>query len=69
MKTRKPGVNPSEVGTEVHKMKKIKNGELLITIRNGAYKADVFKNELNESADMDEIRETIARTLNIPQER
>lgn len=42
----KTAVNPRELGVEIQNMRKTKNGELLLTIQNGADKADVLRKEL-----------------------
>lgn len=48
LKTVKSAVKPNEVGVEIEDMKSTKNGDLLLTIQNGADKAEVLKRELTE---------------------
>lgn len=46
LKTIKTAVNPNELGVEVHNIKKTQKGDLLLTIKNGADKAEVLRKEL-----------------------
>lgn len=48
LKTVKSAVNPSAVGVEIENMKSTRKGELLLTVQNGADKAEVLKRELIE---------------------
>lgn len=46
LKSIKTAVKPNELGVEVQNMKRTKNGDLILTIQNGADKAEILKKEL-----------------------
>lgn len=48
VKTIKTAVSPNELGVEVQNMKKTRKGDLVLTIQNGADKAEVLKKELKD---------------------
>lgn len=48
LKTMKSTVDPKETGAEIKEIRKTKNGELLLTVRNGSSKAEALKKDIAE---------------------
>lgn len=48
LKAVKRAVNPDQIGVDVGKVAKLRNGDLILTIRNGSDKAEVLKREIGE---------------------
>lgn len=48
LRTVREKVNPSEIGVEVSEVRRARNGELLVQVRNGADKVETLKREITE---------------------